>query len=372
MALRILHTADIHIGMKFSNYPAGLREELVEARFESLQDLIFEANQSEADLFVITGDLFERINISEKDILHTIKILENFGGEFVLIIPGNHDYDNGMVDLWSYFKKNISNKIKVLNEYRTFAINILNQNIILYPAFCDSKHSADNRIDWFKNTTGPEDSLKIGLVHGALIDISPDMNNRYFSISAEELRNFDIDLWLLGHTHIPYPDKKKVNDSKIFNSGTPEADGFDFSAESSAWMIEIDQSKNINAEKINCGRFVFLDIKENINSIEDLKFLINKILDKNTENKIVRLTLSGYINEESYLQKEEYYKKMREEFKYFLIDDSDLKIKISKEMIKREFSINSFPYQLLTELADRFDDDQPLQIAYELIREVQQ
>ena len=124
MTLKILHTADIHIGMKFSNYPAGIREELVEARFKVLQDLILKANQVKTDLFIITGDLFERINISEKDILRTIKILENFSGYFVLIIPGNHDYDNGMVELWSFFKKNISKKIKVLNEYKAFSLNI--------------------------------------------------------------------------------------------------------------------------------------------------------------------------------------------------------------------------------------------------------
>ena len=62
---------------------------------------------------------------------------------------------------------------------------------------------------------------------------------------------------------------------------------------------------------------------------------------------------------------------MREELKYFLIDDSNLKIKISKKIIEKEFNTDSFPYQLLLELADRFEDDQPLQLAYELIREVQ-
>ncbi|RCW41358.1 MULTISPECIES: DNA repair exonuclease [unclassified Halanaerobium] len=373
MTLKILHTADIHIGMKFSNYPAGIREELVEARFTVLQDLILKANQVKTDLFIITGDLFERINISEKDILRTIKVLEDFAGDFVLIIPGNHDYDNGMMELWSFFKKNISQKIKVLNEYKAFSLNnVINKNIILYSAYCDSKHSSENRIDWIKNITFPENSLNIGLVHGALLDLSPDLNSRYFSISTEELLDMDgMDLWLLGHIHIPYPVQKKVENCKIFNSGTPEADGFDFSADSSAWIIDIDSSKNISAEKINCGSFNFLDLNKNISSLEDLKLLTDKIIDENPASKLLRLSLSGYLDEESYQQKEKYYQKLREKLKYFLIDDSDLKIKISKKMIEKEFNTDSFPYQLLIELADRFEDDQPLQLAYELIREVQ-
>jgi len=372
MTLKILHTADLHIGMKFSNYPAGIREELVEARFTVLQDLVLRANQVKTDLFIITGDLFERINISEKDILSTIKILENFAGDFVLIIPGNHDYDNGMIELWNFFKKNISKKIKVLNEYKAFSLNdVVNQNIIIYPAYCDSKHSSENRVDWIKNIVFPENSFKIGLVHGALIDISPDLNSRYFSISTEELLNMDIDLWLLGHIHIPYPEQKKVENYKIFNSGTPEADGFDFSADSSAWIIDIDSSKNISAEQINCGNFVFLDSNKKISSLEDLKLFTDKIIADNPAKKLLRLSLSGYLDEESYQQKEKYYQKLREELKYFLIDDSGLKIKISKKMIKKEFNTDSFPYQLLVELADRFEDDQPLQLAYEFIREVQ-
>ena len=46
MSLRILHTADNHIGLSFNQYPEAVRERLIEERFASLGrmvDAVFEA-----------------------------------------------------------------------------------------------------------------------------------------------------------------------------------------------------------------------------------------------------------------------------------------------------------------------------------------
>ena len=47
------------------------------------------------------------------------------------------------------------------------------------------------------------------------------------------------------------------------------------------------------------------------------------------------------------------------------IEDSDLKMKINSEIIEREFSKGSFPYEFLNGLAH---DEEALQIAYDLVR----
>ena len=54
MELRILHTSDLHLGMKFSQYP-DLKEELAAARFEALNTLVRTANEEKCGLFVIAG-----------------------------------------------------------------------------------------------------------------------------------------------------------------------------------------------------------------------------------------------------------------------------------------------------------------------------
>jgi hypothetical protein len=51
MTLKILHTADIHLGMKFASYGGEVQEKLVAARFECLSRLVAAA------LLTYAGDL---------------------------------------------------------------------------------------------------------------------------------------------------------------------------------------------------------------------------------------------------------------------------------------------------------------------------
>ena len=114
--VKIFHTGDIHLGMKFNNYADEIKEKLFEVRFLTLENMIIKSNELNADLFVIAGDLFNTIQVAKRDIHRTVKFLDKFNGACVLVLPGNHDYDNGMTDLWREFTKIPSEKIVLLNE----------------------------------------------------------------------------------------------------------------------------------------------------------------------------------------------------------------------------------------------------------------
>ena len=61
--LKIMASADFHLGMKFAGYP-DVQEQLAEARFNTLQRLIGKANDGKCSLFLIAGDLFDRVSVS--------------------------------------------------------------------------------------------------------------------------------------------------------------------------------------------------------------------------------------------------------------------------------------------------------------------
>jgi len=65
MSLKIFHTADIHLGMKFAGYPE-VQSELTEARFVTLENLAKKANEESCDLFVVAGDLFDRTGVAKR------------------------------------------------------------------------------------------------------------------------------------------------------------------------------------------------------------------------------------------------------------------------------------------------------------------
>jgi DNA repair exonuclease SbcCD nuclease subunit len=368
MPLKIFHAADIHIGMKFNSYPESVRNSLAEARFEAVDRLVSMANNEKCNMFVVAGDLFNNINIPRKDIDRVVKSLDGFSGECVIVMAGNHDYDNGMIELWDRFKKIAGDKIIVVNEERPYELMNYGIDGVVYPAPCHSKHSSENNIGWIRERDLNKSGVfHIGIAHGSLEGISPDMDMSYFYMSKKELEEIPVDAWLLGHTHISYPENSVVRNHRIFNPGTPEPDGLDCRHGGCAWIIDIDDNKNINAREVTTGKYKFFDVEKEVREDEELDRIKGEILNGSPESKVFRLTLSGRINSDTYHNRQKYYNELGEKLACFIIDDSKLGMKITMNDIEKEFTKDSFPHRILAELSD---DDDVLQIAYELIKGV--
>ncbi|SJZ77433.1 metallophosphoesterase family protein [Selenihalanaerobacter shriftii] len=375
-SVKILHTGDLHIGMRFNNYPDDIRPQLVKARFEVLENLVTLANEEEADLFVIAGDLFDKVNVAKRDQNQVLNILKKFSGSALLLLPGNHDYDDGVVDLWRFFEKELTDNLVLLNENKVFDLTDYGLDLSVYPAYCDSKHSEAgvNNLDWIKNLDSEKESKwQIGIAHGALEGYSPDLEKKYFNMNRSELEELNLDLWLLGHTHVPYPqtDKKSITGQSIFNAGTPEADGMDCRHAGNAFLLELDDKGEVKAQVIEPGTYKFAELEYKIFDEDDLLNVKEQILDKYTKTSLVRLKLKGRIDKDLFNRKEEVYKELQKNLAYFKRYDSELKINITPNVIDEEFSQNSFPHQFLKKLVIKEDDEEALQVAYELIKEVQ-
>lgn len=367
MTLKIMHTGDVHLGMKFSQYPA-ISQQLEEARYQTLKNLIKIANQKRANLLVVAGDLFDKINIAEEKIIKTIKILDQFAGDAILILPGNHDYQDGTNQLWSIFRENLKGRILLLDEEKIYQLTDFGIDAAVYPAPCDSRLSANNKLSWIKNLDEkPDNKYQIGIAHGALAGFSPDLTDSYFKMNKTELLDLNMDLWLLGHSHLPYPEQKQVRGQRLFNNSTPEPDGMDCSHPGYAWFIEL-EAQNIKAERLITGKFHFADLEYQINLETDFEKMTAEILNDQPETKILRLKLKGNLPKETFLIKDEFLNQLRDNCFYLKIDQSNLKIKIDREIIAEEFAVNSFPYELLTELEN---EEQALHLAYKILKEVQ-
>jgi len=368
MPLKIFHTADLHIGMKFNNYPEPIKGALQQARLDSLKNMVKLADQQGCNLFVISGDLFNGISgIDKKSILSVVTTLESFQGQCVLVMPGNHDYDNNLVDLWTSFNNRASDKILLINHEHPYSLADYDINAVVYPAPCHSKHSNTNNLGWIREQDIDKGPVNIGIAHGAIVGISPDMDSNYFNMTLDELNDIPMDVWLLGHTHITYPLKTSVVQCKIFNPGTPEPDGLDCKHRGSAWIITIDDNKAVSAETVTIGNYQFVDRNYTVRQREDLDAMRTDLFKDEPSKTIARIHISGKVEEDVFTYRQEVYKAIEAVIGYLVIDDTDLGIKITKEKINKEFSDGSFPQQLLSDLSD---DDEALQLAYELIAEV--
>ena len=86
--MRILHTADWHLGKKLDFFSR------LEEQREVMDEICQIADREEADLVVVSGDLYDTFNppIEATELLYkTLKRLTNNGKRPVIAIAGNHD-----------------------------------------------------------------------------------------------------------------------------------------------------------------------------------------------------------------------------------------------------------------------------------------
>lgn len=86
--LKILHTADWHLGKRLQEFSRLEEQKLV------LQEIVTIANQEEVDLVVLAGDIFDSFNPNHDavELLYkTLKQLSNHGKRPIIVISGNHD-----------------------------------------------------------------------------------------------------------------------------------------------------------------------------------------------------------------------------------------------------------------------------------------
>lgn len=368
MTLKVLHTGDLHLGITHSsrNYPDDVRQDLVNARFHTLEKLVETARRESCQLFVVAGDLFDRPNVSKETVLRALAALARFEG-CVAVLPGNHDYYDPFGSLWKTFRENAAGHVLALTEERPYSLEEFNLEAILYPAPCNMKHSPENRLGWIKTA---EKSLRgkwhLGLAHGTVRGLSPDLADQYFPMEREELLELGMDHWFLGHTHVRIPDAVLVRDSGFSYSGTPEADGFDCSHGGCAWITGF-MDGYTESRALETGSFRFVEAAWDVRELADLRSKAESLAAEGS-HKLVKLALSGSLKRDEYEQRLQLLRELDDRLKYLEWDDAGLRMEISKEVIAAEFADGSFPSQLLSALAE--EDNEALQLAYELVKRV--
>jgi DNA repair protein SbcD/Mre11 len=366
--MKIFHTADVHLGMKFAGYPS-VQEKLIEARFEALKRCVDMANDRDCDLLVVGGDLFDRVSVAKGDIQRAADMLGDFQGRLVAVLPGNHDFITQRPDgLWALFKGFADNNMIVLESSKSYPLEPYDVDATLYAAPCQAKHSQENNIGWIREIAKDKEvQFHIGIAHGSLEGLSPDFNKDYYPMTESELLSCGLDLWLMGHTHVPYPAIPGPK-TKVFYPGTPEPDGFDCDHEGKGLLIEIDEDKEIKANFLSTGSYRFVHEEAEISSWKDAEEILARYAEPTHENTLLKLKMKGRLPEEEYKKLSLIREDLERKVTLFQFDSNEVTIKITPDVIDREFTEHSFPYRLLKRLAE-IHDFEALQAAYEVIRE---
>ena len=185
--MKILHTADIHL------------REYGDERWKTLQQLIEIGKKEKVELFVISGDLFDK-GINAEILKPKIREIFSNNGFKIILIPGNHDseaYKSGM-----YFGEDtiILTDLNEPFEYKDLIIWGLPFEDIEGEKILTKLHSLkDNMATNKKN---------IILYHGELLnaffsrkDFGEEGKRRYMPVKLSYFKDLNVDYVLAGHLH---------------------------------------------------------------------------------------------------------------------------------------------------------------------------
>ena len=372
--IKLFVTGDNHIGLKYASHENAAT--LASCRIEAFEKMVQVSNQEDCDLFVITGDLFENTySVSKRDILTLLTLLSRFQGTIV-VLPGNHDYYDKDVKVWQYFKDVMASydNIMLLTDYRPYEIDVNGENVILYPALCTSLHSepGQNNLSWIKNATIDHDgAYHIGIAHGAVEGETIDKEGQYFLMKRSELESIPVDVWLIGHTHVPFPrnlTEAYSASEKMFNTGTHVQTDVSCNTEGLCFIVEIADNKFVRAKKVVSGNLRFYRKHIEVSAGEMENTIANELKDI-ADNSVVDIILTGAVTIEEYEDRHKIIEASLARFIEGTYNDYSLNKLISKALIEAEFPETSFSAGLLNSL---LDEPKEAQLAYELLKSLKE
>lgn len=365
--IKIVHTADLHFGLPFNRYPT-VAERLKEERLKALKALVQHGNDEGAHGFVVAGDLFDRLTVSQNLVKEVKSALAAFNGD-VFVIPGNHDWYNESANenkLWKWFEDAPGTNVHFLNQWTQYTFTLNHREVTFYPCGCHQKHSDENLLGWVQQAEKNSACINIGIAHGNVEGFGLDDEGRYFNMTAHELREAGLGCWLLGHIHAPHPSSNTAGHEPFFFAGNHCPDSWKTERSGGAWLIEIDDHKIIKGTRWNHKGICFRDRTYTVHHPDDVERILRELQEMDASQTVLRLFVSGSLTEE---EREEGKGKIEKAMSSFFYKEFHWQVglTITAAAINKLYVEGSIPHTLLTNLSQA-DDSLAMQLAYQTIK----
>lgn len=370
--VRIVHTADNHLGLAFQRYAGEpeVRARLVAERIEALKRLVAEANRRQAHFFVVAGDLFDRPTVAKRDIKDTVDALATFSGD-VLVLPGNHDfYEGPQSQLWKTFEEAVGNRaIRALVRPEVAAFEVDGEHVRFYPCPCPSKHGTESLIGWVRDAAKEPGVIHVGIAHGNVDGLGLDAEGRYFTMRQEELRAAGVATWLLGHIHVPDPAPDAGGSPAFFMPGIHTPDSVKCRHPGHAWYLEVEADGVNRFEQLSTGGVRFTRLSKTLRTAADVEALGQACAALPAADTVLDLQLTGRLKAADRAALEAVMAGLKEQF-FSVTDDASIEHELDAEMLAAEYPTDSLQHTLLARLLGDEQHADAAWLAHQLFRDL--
>lgn len=205
--MKILHTADLHL------------REYKDERWETLEELITIGKETKIEIFVVSGDLFDK-DIDAESLRPQIRDIFSNNDFKVVLICGNHDsasYKSGL-----YFGEDVIILTNLMNPFEYQDVSIWGM-----PYESTEKEEVLNKLRTLAKVLNPQ-KKNILLYHGELLDaffsrkdFGDEGEKRYMPVKLSYFKNLNIDYVLAGHFHAKFDIRRLENRGYFIYPGSP-------------------------------------------------------------------------------------------------------------------------------------------------------
>lgn len=247
---RFIHTSDWHLGKPFGQFDDDLRGRLREARHSIIDRIATNANQAEASLIVVAGDVWDNPTPSPAVLQQSLDAMARHAEMTWALMPGNHDLarEGG---LWERIAARCPENVLLLVTEEPIEVN---SGIFLLPAPCRTKDPGRDLTEWMDDADTPHGGIRIGVAHGGIREFGAERPHSSV-IDPNRASHAKLDYLALGDWH----GTLKIND-RCWYSGTPEPDRFKKNESGNSLLVSIAGSGQAPSVKpFQTSKFTWID-----------------------------------------------------------------------------------------------------------------
>lgn len=271
--LKLLHTADWHLGRVFRSFPEEHAKKLSRARFAVLERILAAADRYTVDAVLCAGDLFDEPNPPREWWEQTAALLRKSAPTRpVFLLPGNHDPLTAD-SVWApghKFRELLPSWVHVVDR-KLFEYTFPN-GAVLYGVPCMSKAGQGDPTATIPVRSAGDDRIRVGMVHGSTFDAKDWQTN--FPIDRDAVLNRGLDYLAIGDTHgfrfVP-PDRRHP---PTIYPGAPEATAFDEKDAGCVAVVFINRRRVATVQQERVAHWVWEEAT--VTSLQELRNLLRR------------------------------------------------------------------------------------------------
>lgn len=291
--LRLLHTADWHVGKQFGQFDEDVSKKLARDRVSVIEQIMGRARQYSVDAVLCAGDLFDEPDPGEqwwqavRDVF--VKCDATGWNRPLIMLPGNHDplTRDSVYSSLHPFRHGLPDWVHIVDR-DDFELE-LNERAVVYATPCHSKAGDNDLALMLPNRTENDERIRIGLVHGSTFDLAGYETN--FPVSKDAPQQRGLDYLAIGDTH----SFREVNGNEVAPIVYPSAPEPTRFGESNAGYVAIvtfrRRGTRPRIQQEHVARWTWRDVT--VQSLDELRSLANEKL----QSSVIRVKLDVTVTE---------------------------------------------------------------------------